>query len=84
MSVSGDGNTAVVGVCYDDTAAGSDAGSGYVFVRTGGAWSLQAKITPVDAAGGDNFGYSVSLSADGNTVVVGASGDDTAAGADVC
>jgi hypothetical protein len=77
VSVSGDGNTAVVGVCYDDTAAGSNAGSAYVFVRSGGAWSQQAKLLPDDAASNDNFGYAVSLSADGNTMVVGASGDDS-------
>ncbi|MFN2589924.1 MAG: hypothetical protein ABR518_04060 [Actinomycetota bacterium] len=39
-----DGDTAAFGSPYDDTSQGKDAGSGYVFVRSGGAWSLQASF----------------------------------------
>ncbi|MCX6873871.1 MAG: HYR domain-containing protein [Verrucomicrobia bacterium] len=82
VSLSGDGNTALVGAYYDDTSAGTDAGSTYVFVRSGSAWSQQAKLTAGDGAANDYFGVSVSMSGNGNTALVGAYGDDTAAGAD--
>ena len=70
-SVSGD--TAVVGACRDDDN-GSDSGSAYVYVRSGSAWSEQAKLTASDAAADDYFGYSVSVS--GDSAVVGAHCDD--------
>ena len=82
VSLSDDGNTALVGAGTDDTTAGMDAGSAYVFVRSGSSWSQQAKLTASDGAAGDNFGASVSLSGDGNTALVGANVDDTTAGVD--
>jgi hypothetical protein len=72
------GETAVVGAPVDDTAAGPNAGSAYVFVRSGTGWSQQAKLTASDAAAGDIFGLSVAVT--GDTVVVGASGDNMLAG----
>ena len=80
VSLSGNGNTALVGAYSDDAAVGMDAGSAYVFVRGGSTWSQQAKLVPSDAAAADNFGYAVSVSGDGNTALVGAYSDDTAAG----
>jgi hypothetical protein len=78
VAVSGD--TAIVGAHFDDTAAGEDAGSAYVFVRSGTAWSLEQKLVAPDGAPGDYFGISVSVS--GDTAVVGARLADTAAGPD--
>src|SRR5262249_28291282 len=72
------GETAVVGAPVDDTAAGPNAGSAYVFVRSGTGWSQQAKLTASDAAAGAIFGLSVAVT--GDTVVVGASGDNMLAG----
>ena len=69
FSVSVSGDTAVVGAFGDDDA-GSISGSAYVFVRNEGVWSQQTKLTASDAAGSDEFGFSVSVS--GDTVVVGA------------
>lgn len=73
-----EGEIALAGAYGDDTAAGSEAGSAYVFVRSGAVWSQQTKLTASDAATGDYFGSAVAL--EGNTVLVGAHGDDTAAG----
>jgi FG-GAP repeat len=70
------GETAVVGARGDDTAAGTNAGSAYVFVRSGTSWSEQAKLTAGDAAAADDFGISVAI--DGDTIVVGADLDDDA------
>jgi hypothetical protein len=71
-------DTAVVGTTGDDEACGGgvmcNAGSVYVYVRDGASWSEQAKINAGDGASADNFGRAVAL--DGNTLAVGATGDD--------
>jgi len=68
-SVSISGDTAIVGVRFD-----GPGGSAYVFVKPGGGWAgslnEDAKLTASDAASGDGFGKSVSIS--GDTVIVGA------------
>ena len=71
VSISSDGNTAIAGASYEDTG-GSNAGAAYIFVRSGSTWSEQAKIQSYDKEASDFFGYSVSISNDGNTVIVGA------------
>jgi cysteine-rich repeat protein len=79
-SVSISGNTAVVGA-YRNDDAGTSSGSAYVFERNqGGAdnWGEVRKLTASDAAAGDLFGYSVSIH--GNTIVVGAYGNDASSG----
>ena len=80
FSVAISGETVVVGAPSDDTEAVEDQGSAYVFVRSGGVWSLQQKLLASDAAAFDFFGESVAIS--GETVVVGAPLDDGAAGND--
>ena len=72
ISVSLSEDTVIVGANQDDS--GNNSGSAYIFTRTGGTWTQQAKITPNDGTAGDFFGYSVSLSED--TVIVGAYRDD--------
>ena len=78
-SVSISGDTAIVGTWRDDDA-GSSSGSVYVFVRNGGVWTQQAKLTASDGAASDYFGVSVSSS--GDTAIVGAYYDDHAGGTD--
>jgi hypothetical protein len=80
VSLSGDGNTALVGTYNDETAAGLSAGSAYMFVRSGSSWTEQAKLTASDGAAYDSFGLSVSLSSDGNSALVGANNNGTSAG----
>jgi FG-GAP repeat len=72
-SVSLRGDTALVGAKGDDDA-GAEAGSAYVFVRTGTTWTQQQKLVASDAAQGDNFGNSVSVY--GDAAVIGAYRDD--------
>src|SRR5262245_21823419 len=60
-SVSVSGDTVVVGALGDD-----NTGSAYVYVRTGGGWIQQQKLTASDAAANDRFGRSVAI--DGNTI----------------
>ena len=76
VAISGD--TAVVGVSKDDTAAGTDAGSVYVFTRSAGVWSKQDQLFADDAEEYDGFGYLVRIS--GDTILVGTRVDTTLAG----
>ncbi len=71
VSLNGDGNTALIGANGKD-ANGIDSGTAYVFTRSGNIWTQQAKLLATDNATGDYFGYSVSLSSDGNTALIGA------------
>lgn len=82
VALSGDGNTALIGAYWDDTTGGPEAGSAYVFVRSGGSWTEQTRLTASDGVAGDKFGVSVGLNTDGNTAIVGAYYDNTPAGAD--
>jgi hypothetical protein len=72
-SVSLSGDSALIGAEASD-AAGHLSGSAYVFARNGAVWTQQAKLAAADAAWGDQFGISVSLS--GDTALVGATADD--------
>src|SRR6266536_5322560 len=80
VSVAVDGDTAVVGAYLDDTPGGSDAGSAYVFVRSGTTWTEQAHLSAPDAEFNDNFGLPVAV--DGDTAVVGAESGDSPTVAD--
>jgi uncharacterized repeat protein (TIGR02543 family) len=78
VSLSADGNTAIVGGYGDN----SGKGAAWVFTRIGGVWNQQSnKLVGTGAAGATQQGYSVSLSADGNTAIVGGYGDNSNAGA---
>lgn len=85
LSLSNDGNTLAVGARGEDsdgTSGESDnsalgSGAVYVFNRTGTSWSQQEYIKASNAEGGDQFGASVGLSGDGNTLAVGATGEDS-------
>jgi len=74
------GDSAVVGAAEDDHGGGVDAGSVYVFTRTGTVWTQQQRLFAGDASAGDFFGSAVAIF--GDTVVVGAVGDDHMAGVD--
>ena len=76
VSISGDGNTAIAGAYNEDTGA-TDAGSAYIFTRSGTTWTQQAKIQASDKQAYDQFGWSVSISSNGNTAIVGAYTEDT-------
>jgi hypothetical protein len=78
VALSADGNTAIVGGYGDN----SFAGAAWVFTRSGGVWTQQgSKLSGGGAVGTAYQGYSVALSADGNTAIVGGYGDNSNAGA---
>ncbi|MEZ4223245.1 MAG: hypothetical protein R3B13_20035 [Polyangiaceae bacterium] len=74
VSVSLDGDSALVGAFEDDTVATS-AGAAYVFARdASGAWSQRQKLTASDGAEVDELGVAVSIR--GDTALVGTRGKD--------
>ncbi len=93
LAISGDGNTLAVSAIFEDGGGtGIDAdqsdnsvnesGAVYLFTRSGETWSQAAYIKASntgDILDGDTFGYSIGLSGDGNTLAVGAPGEDSAA-----
>jgi hypothetical protein len=69
VDLSADGNTAVIGGPSDD----GEIGAAWVFTRSGSAWTQQgAKLTPSKETGAGLFGFSVALSANGSTALIGA------------
>jgi len=92
VSLSADGNTLAVGVGgtgensinNPENPYGQSSGAIYVFVRNNGKWQQQAylKASNPDTTytyGGDKFAHELQLSADGNTLAVGARREQSAA-----
>ena len=87
LSLSGDGNVAVISASVEDGSAKGingkaddaaiDAGAVYLFTRTGTTWSQQAYIKGANTEAFDQFGGSVSLDRSGRLLVVGAQGEDS-------
>jgi hypothetical protein len=67
------GNTAVIGAVWQ----AARSGAAYVFVYDGNNWMQQAYLKGSNTETGDIFGQSVSIS--GDTIVVGAEGEDSSA-----
>jgi hypothetical protein len=78
VALSADGNTALVGGLNDNGGAGAV----WVFTRSNGVWTQQGnQLVGTGAVGTARQGFSVALSADGNSALVGGRGDNGDAGA---
>jgi hypothetical protein len=78
VALSSNGNTALIGGYGDD----EDVGAAWVFTRSEGKWSQQgAKIAGKEETGKGFFGSGVALASEGNTALIGGTGDHEAAGA---
>ncbi len=86
-SVAISGERVVIGARFEDSAATtvdgvkhndsvSNSGAAYVFARAGTTWSQDAYLKSANSELDDEFGYSVAI--DGDRVVVGAIGEDSA------
>ena len=69
-SVAIDGDTALIGDYFKDDSGTERVGAAYVFTRSAGTWTQQAKLLANDKARNDRFGRSVAI--DGDTAVIGA------------
>jgi hypothetical protein len=85
-SVAVSGDTVVIGAIAEDSSAtgvdgnqsdnsASISGAAYVFVQSVGGWSQQAYLKASNTGALDVFGWSVAVS--GDTIIVGASGEDS-------
>jgi len=77
VALSSDGNTAIVGGNRDN----STEGAAWIFVRTDAIWSEETKLVGTGGLFGPEQGYSVALSSDGNTAIIGGYADDRGLGA---
>ena len=66
-----DGTKVIVGTRGDATTY-TKQGAAYIFTYSSGSWDAGTKIVASDAATGNQFGTSVTMSGDGTKVVVGA------------
>jgi hypothetical protein len=77
VALSGDGNTALIGGPEDN----NQTGAAWVFTRSGSTWSQQGpKLVGTGAAGSARQGWSVALSGDGNTAMLGGPRDAASCG----
>jgi len=78
VSISADGNTAIVGGVLDD----GSVGAAWIWTRSGGVWTQQGnKLVGAGAVGSSNQGLSAAISGDGNTIIVGGPADNNNTGA---
>ena len=78
VALSADGNTALIGGLAD----ASGTGAAWAFTRTGETWTQQGpKLGGSGEVGEGHFAFSVALSQDGNTALIGGGGDNGEAGA---
>ena len=86
VALSADGTTLAVGAQTESSnatgingdqknKAGSSSGAVFVYAATSGGFALQAYVKASNTTLGAHFGSSVTLSADGNTMIVGSSGE---------
>jgi hypothetical protein len=78
VALTADGNTALIGGPTNN----GNVGAAWVFTRTNGVWTQQGgKLVGSDVNGNAQFGWSVALSADGNTALIGGPSDNIGFGA---
>lgn len=90
VALSEDGNTLAIGAYNEDSAAtgvngnessdsAGQSGAVYVFTRSGTTWSQQAYLKASNTEASDIFGSELAISGDGDTLVVGAAFEGSAA-----
>jgi hypothetical protein len=75
-ALSADGNVAIAGAIGKNDSRGA----AYIFTRSGADWVQQVELTDPSGVAFDEFGFSVAISADGGTAIVGARGKNTGQG----
>jgi hypothetical protein len=78
VSISSDGNTAIVGGSGDNGSSGAV----WVFIRNSGVWTQQgSKLSGTGSVGNSDQGYSVAITSNGNTIIEGGFNDNAGTGA---
>jgi RHS repeat-associated protein len=82
VSLSSDGNTALIGADFDNPLLGASIGAAWVFTRSGSTWTQQGpKLTGTGEERNRYFGNQVAISGDGNTALISGPGESESAGA---
>jgi hypothetical protein len=87
IALSDDGNTLAISAITEDGGvpgingdqsdnSEQSAGAVYLFHRDGSIWSQNAYVKPSNPGAGDLFGYALSLTADGQRLVIGSFDED--------
>lgn len=85
LALSSNGGALLVGAPYEDSAqlpeddSSANAGAAYVYNRVGTEWSFGAYLKASNSQSDGRFGWSVALSADGGSAVVGSPGESSIA-----
>ena len=90
IALSADCTTMAVGAVGEDNSgrginvkpvdhSAVSSGAVYIFTRKGATWAQQAYLKASNADAGDEFGTSLALSSDGNTLAVGAESEESGA-----
>jgi FG-GAP repeat protein len=82
-AMSSDGTVAVVGASGHAVDGNVGAGAAYVYELTSSRWRQVGMLTPEKPQPYDGFGWSVAISGDGHTVVVGAPNRDSPVNQDI-
>jgi hypothetical protein len=78
IAVSSDGNTVAIGAPNKSVNLATPyRGAVYIFVRSGTTWTQQARLVASDGSSYNEFGSSLSISSDGNYLVVGRPNDNS-------
>ncbi len=77
VALSSDGSTALIGA----RSSAENSGAAFVYAPSAGSWSQQGAPLKGSEEAGEEFGYSVALSANGSRALVGASGHEADTGA---
>lgn len=72
LAISSDGSTLASGAYLENADGLTDSGAAYVFIRRGDTWEPQSTLKSPRPAQLSRFGWSLSLSATGDTLVIGA------------
>jgi len=76
VALNADGNMVLIGAYCESTSPNTLNGAVYVFNRTGGTWTEQAKLLSNDPKSDTLFGNAIAFSRDGKTTLIGAYGGD--------
>jgi uncharacterized repeat protein (TIGR01451 family) len=71
VSLSSDGKTAVIGAYCTTVSSQSCAGEAYIYSESNGTWSQAAALPSPDMISNVYYGYPVSISGDGQSVLIG-------------
>lgn len=74
VSLSGDGNTALIGQPISIAGGFSDGGTAAIYTRSNNVWTLKTELVGANPYGLRYFGNSVSLSPDGKKALIGSPG----------